>query len=233
MFHFIQTHSLFGLSLTVVAYAVSELVWRRFHNAALLHPVLIATVLVAGFLLAADVSYGSYLSQVSLLHEMLAVVIVLLAVPLYRQIGLLKNVGSPIAIALLVGSIIAITTALALPATFDAPREILATLVPKSSTTAVAVEIADSLGGIAGLTAVIVISSGVVGAVFGPGILDLVGVTDERARGLALGVASHGIGTARAFQISEVTGAFSTLGMILNAILTIALAPFVLIIFEL
>jgi putative effector of murein hydrolase len=103
--------------------------------------------------------------------------------------------------------------------------ELLATLAPRSATAAVAAGIAERLGGAPGLTVVVVISTGIFGAVLGPAILRSVGVVDDRAIGFALGVASHAIGTARAFQISEVAGAFSSLGMILNALLTIALAP--------
>jgi putative effector of murein hydrolase len=85
--------------------------------------------------------------------------------------------------------------------------------------------VSERLGGIAGLTAVIVISTGMFGGAFGPLILELGGVRDDRAKGFALGVASHAIGTARAFQISETAGAFASVGMILNALLTMALAP--------
>lgn len=171
------------------------------------------------------ISYDDYLRHAAPINETLALLIILLAVPLYRQFYLIRKSGGPLVAALAIGSTVAIVTALFLPAIGDASREIVATLAPKSATAAVAVEVANSQGGIAGLTAVIVISTGVFGAVFGPLILKLGGVHDERAVGFALGVASHGIGTARAFQISETAGAFASVGMILNALLTIALAP--------
>jgi putative effector of murein hydrolase len=127
-----------------------------------------------------------------------------------------------------VGSVVAIGTALALPLAAGADPALLATLAPKSTTAAVAVDIAQAQGGAIGMTAVIVISTGIFGAVFGPAILAASGVRDPRAVGFALGLGSHAIGTARAFQISDVTGSFASLGMILNAILTIALVPLVL-----
>jgi putative effector of murein hydrolase len=120
---------------------------------------------------------------------------------------------------------VALASALALPAVVGVGPDLVATIAPKSATTAVAVEVSDRLGGISGLTAVIVISTGIFGAAFGPLILELGRVKDDRAKGFALGVASHAIGTARAFQISETAGAFAGVGMILNALLTIALAP--------
>lgn len=221
----LQSHPLFGILVTIAAYVVAHAVWRRFDSPALLHPVLVATGFVALMLLGTGMSYDSYFAQASLLNEALAIVIVLLAVPLYRQFHLIMEAGGPLGAALIAGSVVALATALALPGAVGAADELLATLAPKSTTAAVAVEIAARLGGITGLTAVVVISTGIFGAVFGPAILAAVGVEDDRAKGFALGVASHAIGTARAFQISEVAGAFATLGMILNALLTIVLAP--------
>lgn len=221
-------HPLFGIALTCSLYLAADFLWRRFETPALLHPVLIAAACIAAILFATGFSYRTYAHQTLLLTEGLGVVIVLLAVPLTRQARLIARAGSPLAISLVVGSSVAVATALAAPAMLGASHEVMATLAPKSTTAAVAVEISARIGGAAGLTAVVVISTGVFGAIFGPAILDAVGVEDERARGFALGVASHAIGTARAFQISEVTGAFASLGMILNALLTIALVPVVM-----
>jgi predicted murein hydrolase (TIGR00659 family) len=224
----IQAHPIFGILATVAAYWLAATAWSRFGNPALLHPVLVATALLGIMLVVTGMDYGTYFRQSFLLNETLGLVIVLLAVPLYRQFGLISTAGTPLACALIAGSVVAIMTALVLPWYAGAADEVLATLAPKSTTAAVAVEITDRLGGISGLTAVIVISTGIFGAAFGPTILRLAGIDDERAAGFALGVASHAIGTARAFQISEVAGAFASLGMILNALLTIALVPLVL-----
>jgi putative effector of murein hydrolase len=189
--------------------------------------VLVATALVALLLVTTGLSYEVFFAQAYLLFEALGVVIVLLAVPLSRQLSLIANATYPVAIALIAGSIVAVLSALALPSAVGAGNELLATLAPKSAITAVAVEVAAKLGGVTGLTTVVVISTGIFGAVFGPAILQVVGIEDDRAKGFALGVASHAIGTARAFQISEVAGAFASLGMILNALLTIVLVPMV------
>jgi predicted murein hydrolase (TIGR00659 family) len=223
-----QSHPLFGVAATIVAYAIATQTWRRFGAPAVLHPVLVASAFVVGMLLATGMPYQTYFSQALLLNETLGVVIVLLAVPLYRQAGLIRTSGGPVMLALVAGSVMALATTLALPVLKGVGSGLLATLAPKSATAAVAVAIAERLGGAPGLTAVVVISTGIFGAVFGPAILRSIGVVDDRAIGFALGVASHAIGTARAFQISEVAGAFSSLGMILNALLTIALAPLAL-----
>jgi putative effector of murein hydrolase len=151
--------------------------------------------------------------------------VVLLAVPLCRQFGLIRRAGRSMGLALVIGSVVALSSALFLPVINGAAPILIATLAPKSATTAVAVEVTERIGGIPGLTAVIVISTGIFGAAFGPPIMEAAGIRDERAQGFALGVASHAIGTARAFQISEKAGVFASVGMILNALLTILLVP--------
>jgi predicted murein hydrolase (TIGR00659 family) len=222
--HF-EDHAFFSIVITSGAYVIAAAIWQKSGRCSVIHPVLVATLLVVALLLATGMSYRVYFRQAYLLNETLGVVVVLLAVPLYRQFPLIRASGLSIFIALLAGSLVALASALAVPAATGSASSILATLAPKSATAAVAVEIADRLGGTASLTAVVVISTGIFGAVFGPAILKAVRIRDDRAVGFALGVASHAIGTARAFQISETAGAFSTLGMILNAIITIALAP--------
>ena len=225
MLALIQQHPLLGILLTLATIAAATALWRRLGQPALLHPVLLATIAVAAFLLVTRTSYETYLKQAFLLNEALAVVIVLLAVPLVRQAALIARAGLPLSACLAAGSAVAIATALLLPTLVGASEDILATLAPKSATAAVAVQVAERLGGVAGLTAVVVISTGIFGAVCGPGLLAAAGVDDDRAKGFALGLASHAIGTARAFQISEIAGAFATIGMILNALLTMALVP--------
>lgn len=219
---------LFAIGITVAAYSAADALWQTSGRSSFLNPVLIATCLVAAVLLALEVSYEDYLRKAEPIDETLALLIVLLAVPLFRQFALIRQAGGPIGFALLVGSIVALAGALIYPVIDGAGTALLATLAPKSATTAVAVEITNQLGGIPGLTAVIVISTGIFGAAFGPSILVACRITDDRAKGFALGVASHAIGTARAFQISETAGAFASLGMILNGLLTILLVPLAL-----
>jgi predicted murein hydrolase (TIGR00659 family) len=224
----VKGHPLFGVCITVAAYAAADIVWRRAGRPALLNPVLVATALLGSLLVRLDISYERYLRQAEPINEMLALIVVLLAVPLCRQFGLIQTAGAPVGVALMAGSLAAIAAAMALPAMMMPETDLVATLAPKSTTTAVAVEIAARLGGAPGLTAVVVIATGVFGAAFGPAILAGGGIREERAVGFALGVASHAIGTARAFQISDRAGAFASLGMILNALLTMLLVPLAL-----
>ena len=220
-----QSQPLFAVCITVAAYAAAEALWRKSGQLTFLNPVLTTTTAVACLLLLLEISYDDYLRQAEPINETLALVIVLLAVPLCRQFLLIRSLGFPICLTLVAGSVVAIASAVALPAAIGVGDGMLATIAPKSATAAVAVEIADRLGGVPGLTAVIAISTGIFGAAFGPSILEAGGVHDDRAKGFALGLASHGIGTARAFQISETAGVFASIGMILNALLTILLVP--------
>lgn len=219
---------LFGIFITLASYAAAELVWRRLGRPAILNPVLTATAAIAAGLVLVGVPYATYLSQARLINEALSLVIVLLAVPLCRQYALISSTGFPIGFALAAGATVAFMSALALPVAAGADQMLLATLAAKSATTAVAVQIAEQFGGIPGLTAIIVIMTGIFGAVAGLALLEASGVQDERAKGFALGVASHGVGTALAFQISETAGTFASLGMILNSLLTIAAVPMIM-----
>ena len=219
---------LFGVGLTLLTYAVANILWEKARKNPFLNPVLVASAALALFLVALSISYEDYLLQAQPINETLAVIVVLLAVPLWRQFHLIRAACGPLLIALACGSVAALASTLLVPLINGADDVILATVAPKSATAAVAVQVSERLGGLAGLTAVIVISTGVFGAAFGPAILGRVGVADERALGFSLGVASHAIGTARAFQISETAGAFASLGMILHALAAVLLVPPVL-----
>lgn len=220
--------SVFGVALTLAAYVLAVDLHRRVGGAALLHPVIVAAVAVALLLVASGVSHERYFAQAYPLHAALGGFVVLLAVPLSRHAGLIRKSGAALGVALLVGAATALATALAWPVASGASPALVASLAQKSVTTAVAVQIAEGLGGVPGLTAIVVLATGVFGAAFGPPILSALRVTDERAVGFALGVASHAIGTARAFQISGACGSFATVGMILHACLMAALAPLLL-----
>lgn len=221
-------HPFFGLALTVGIYAVATLLYDRLGRPSILHPVLTSVAAVAAVLVATGLSYPAYFAQAAPLHNALAVFVVLLAVPLVRRLPLIRAAGLPVLIALVVGSVVAVATALAPPAGLGMEENVLASLAPKSATAAVAVGISERLGGIVGLAAMVAVLTGLFGAMVGPPVLAAAGVRDERAVGFAIGVAAHAIGTARAFQISETAGAFASLGMILNAVLTVALAPIAL-----
>ena len=222
---YLSATPLFHLTMTLVAFQVANFAFEKAGRNPLLNPVLGAVLLLVAMLLLTDTDYGTYFEGAQFVHFLLGPATVALAVPLYRQWHTLRRSAVAILASLIAGSFTAIVTAVATAWFFGGSLPILASLAPKSVTAPVAMAIAEELGGLPSLTAVLVITTGIIGAMFGPGILNLIGVKDWRARGLAMGTASHGIGTARALQVNETAGAFSGLAMGLNALATALLLP--------
>jgi predicted murein hydrolase (TIGR00659 family) len=216
---------LWPLALTLGAYAAAVLLWERQGRPAMLNPTLVAIALVALALLASGADRGAYRAGAQPIHLLLGPAVVALAVPLLRHGALLRARAAALAAALAVGSTATILLTLALAAWLGAGAATLVSLAPKSATTGVSMAISAQWGGIAALTAVVTILAGITGAVAGPALLDALRIQDPVARGFAIGIASHGIGTARAFQESEATGTAAGLAMGLNAVLTALLAP--------
>lgn len=222
---YLSATPLFHLTMTLVAFQVANFAFEKAGRNPLLNPVLGAVLLLVAMLLLTDTDYGTYFEGAQFVHFLLGPATVALAVPLYRQWHTVRRSAVAILASLIAGSFTAIVTAVATAWFFGGSLPILASLAPKSVTAPVAMAIAEELGGLPSLTAVLVITTGIIGAMFGPGILNLIGVKDWRARGLAMGTASHGIGTARALQVNETAGAFSGLAMGLNALATALLLP--------
>lgn len=216
---------LLGLTSTLLAYQGAYWLYRRGGMHPLLNPVLIAvSILVAGLTLTGT-RYQTYFDGAQFVHFLLGPATVALAVPLHAQLGNLRRLFLPLLAGLLAGGATAVVSAVGVGFLLGGSRQTLVSLAPKSVTTPVAMGIAEKLGGLPSLTAVLVVSTGVLGAVVAKGVLDMARVTDDGVRGFAIGVAAHGIGTARAFQVGEEAGAFSGLGMGLNALATALLLP--------
>ncbi|WP_306150008.1 MULTISPECIES: LrgB family protein [unclassified Roseibium] len=224
---YLSASPLLALTLTLVAYQFGFWIYRRAGFNPLLNPVLIAVVLLVSLLLVTDTQYSVYFEGAQFVHFMLGPATVALALPLYRQLERVRRSSVAILASLLAGSLTAAISAVGIAALFGASKETLVSLAPKSVTAPVAMGISEQLGGLPSLTAVLVILTGITGAALGPLLLNLMGVKDMAARGLAIGTASHGIGTARALQVSELAGAFSGLAMGLNALATAILLPLV------
>lgn len=219
---------LLWLTATLVAYVIGDAAARAAGGAPLVNPVLVAVILLAGVLWASGTPYPVYLEGAQFVHFMLGPVTVALAVPLHANLGQLRKAALPALAALLAGSLTAVVSALGVAMTFGVDFATLASLAPKSATAPVAIGVSETLGGSPTLTAVLVILTGLIGAVVATPLLNALGIRDWRARGFAVGVAAHGIGTARALQVNERAGAFAGIGMALNAVLTALLAPWAL-----
>ncbi len=219
---------LLWLTATLVAYGIGDACYRAANRLPLVNPVLIAVVLLGALLWLTATPYATYFEGAQFVHFLLGPATVCLALPLADNLPRLRRALLPVIAALLVGSVTAMASALAIARAFGADAALLAALAPKSATAPVAIGIAEGMGGQPTLTAVLVILTGITGAIIATPLLNLLRLKDWRARGFAVGVASHGIGTARAFQVHPTAGAFAGLGMALNAVLTALLAPVLL-----
>lgn len=222
---YLSASPLFHLTLTLVAFQAASWLFQRGGRNPLLNPVLGAVLIVVAVLLATGTDYATYFEGAQFVHFLLGPATVSLAVPLYRQWHRVRASALAIMVSLLCGSLTAIASAVGLAWLLGGAPEVLASLAPKSVTAPVAMAIAEELGGLPSLTAVLVIVTGIFGAMFGPMVLTLLRVRSWGARGLAMGTASHGIGTARALQVNETAGAFSGLAMGLNALATALMLP--------
>jgi len=222
---YLAASPLLGLTMTLVAYLVALQIYRRFRFHPCANPVLIAVVILIVALSITGTSYKTYFEGAQFVHFMLGPATVALALPLYKQWNNFRRAVLPLLLGLLAGSLTAMIVAVGLAYELGASREVMISMAPKSATTPIAMAIAERFGGQPSLTAVMVICTGIIGAVSAKFILNWLKIENHAVRGFALGVASHGIGTARALQISAEMGAFAGLGMGMNAILTALLAP--------
>ncbi len=223
---------LLWLTATLAAYAVGDACFRASGRRPFVNPVLIAVLLLAALLWLSGTPYQTYFEGAQFVHFLLGPATVALALPLWDNLGHVRRAALPMLAALLAGSTVAVVSALGLAVAFGIDGEVLASIAPKSATAPVALGISDRLGGSPTLTAVLVILTGIIGAIFATPLLNALRIRDWRARGFATGVAAHGIGTARAFQVHPTAGAFAGLGMGLNAVLTAFLAPLLLDLFR-
>ncbi|MCR6630737.1 MAG: LrgB family protein [Magnetospirillum sp.] len=222
---YLETSPLLGLTATLLAYQAAHWLWRRAGMTPLLNPVLISITLIAGFLMLTGVEYRTYFDGAQFVHFLLGPATVALAIPLYRQLRLLLRSAAAVVVGLLAGAVTAATTAMAVAWALGASDQTIRSLAPKSATSPIAMAVSEGIGGLPSLTAVLAILTGITGSVMAVWVLDRLKVTNEAARGLAMGTAAHGIGTARAIQLGEVTGAFSGLAMGLTAIATTIVVP--------
>lgn len=216
---------LLWLTMTMVAYLIAYRIYTAGGSNPLLNPVAIAVALLIVLLLITDTSYETYFAGAQFVHFLLGPATVALAVPIYRQRKKLAVLWLPISVALVAGILSAVLSALGVAAALGADKGTLVSLAPKSVTAPVAMGIADNLGGHPSLTAVLVVVTGILGAVMGTTLFRWLKIRNDSAKGIAMGVTSHGIGTARAFQVSEEMGAFSGLAMALSALVAAMLLP--------
>lgn len=222
---YLAASPLLALTMTLVAYQIGAWLYRKAGMHPLLNPVLTAVMAIAAVLLLTGTSYETYFEGAQFVHFLLGPATVALAIPLYRQVEHVKRSGAAILASIVAGSLTASISAVVITWALGGDRVTILSIASKSVTAPVAMGITEQLGGLPSLTAVLVILTGIFGASVGPLFLDLLRIRDWRARGLAIGTAAHGIGTARALQVNELAGAFSGIAMGLNALATAILLP--------
>jgi predicted murein hydrolase (TIGR00659 family) len=216
---------LLWLTVTLLVYAITDAVSQATQRHPLANPVLHAMWIIAAFLLLTGTSYTTYFGGAQFVHFLLGPATVALAVPLYENRKVVISAILPMLAALVMGCVTAIVSVVLLAEAAGLPRTVVLSLAPKSVTAGVAMGISESLGADPSLTAVATVLTGIMGAIIVTPLMNRIGITDFRARGFAVGLASHGIGTARAFQVDAVAGVFAGIAMSLNALVTSLLVP--------
>lgn len=218
------TTAIFFIALTLLVYFSMNLLYIRWHYSFLM-PALTTTFVIVMFLLLADVSYDIYMIGGQWIDQLLGPAVVSLAIPLYKQRKLLFDNLVPILSGILVGVVVGMSTGIALAKLFSFSQMLLLSILPKSITTPVAMEVAEQIGGIPSLAAVFVMIAGFSGNIFGPAFLKLFRIDSPIGRGIGLGASAHGIGTAKALEYGAQEASVSSVAMSLSAVFGSLLAP--------
>ncbi len=215
---------LFGITLTLVTYLLSQKLYRRVGQV-WANPVLVSIVSIIMLLQLFDLEYRDYARGGDILVFLLGPSVVALAIPLYQRREEIWKRKRPIMMGVFAGSLASILSACGLAWILGGSREVILSLAPKSVTTPIAISIVEKIGGIAPLTAALVVLTGCIGAVCGPEFCKRIGITSPVATGLAVGTSAHGIGTARMLEVDRLSGAVSGLAIGLNGLMTTFLLP--------
>lgn len=223
---YLSASPLLWLTVTLLVYQLAFVAYRRTGMHPFSNPVALSIIVLGSLLWLTGTPYARYFEGAQFVHFLLGPATVALAVPLFQQLARVRRLWLPMTGALVVGTLAATFTAIGVGWAMGASRSTIASLAPKSVTAPVAMAISEQIGGLPTLTAVLVVCTGILGAATARQVLDLLKIDDPTVRGFALGTAAHGIGTARAFMVSEETGAFAGLAMGLCALFSAAALPF-------
>ena len=220
MKEFLSESIIFGAVLSLAAYEIGLLMKKKF-KLAILNPLLIGTICVIGFLLIFRIDYEEYNEGAKYISYLLTPATVCLAVPLYEQLSLLKKNFMAVAVGILSGVLASLVSVLALAKLFDLNHQQYVTLLPKSNTTAIGMGVSEELGGLVTITVAVIVITGILGNVIAEFICKIFKIHEPIAKGLALGTASHAIGTAKAMEMGQIEGAMSSLAIAVAGLLTV------------
>lgn len=218
---------IFGVAITIIIFSFSKRLNEKF-NTPILNPVLISVIFIIGFLSIFKLDYTIYNNGGKIISFFLGPATVVLAVPLFKQIRLLLDNFLPIMIGILLGSISGIVSIIFLSKIFNLEDILMYSLLPKSTTSAIAMDISNSIGGNPSITIGFVIITGVFGYIVGPSILKIIKIDNKIAKGISMGTAAHVIGTAKSLEMGEIEGAMSSLAIGVAGLMTVFLAPIIL-----
>lgn len=216
----------FGMFISVFAYIIG--IWlKKKLKWGILNPLLVAVVLVIAFLVGTGISYEEYNEGASYISYFLTPATVCLAIPLYKQLELLKKNFAAVMIGITSGVLASAVSIFVMSLLFQLDHVYYVSLLPKSITTAIGMGVSEEAGGIVTITIVAIILTGIFGNIIGEAWFKLVGIKEPIAKGLALGTASHAIGTAKALELGEVEGAMSSLSIAVAGLMTVVAVPLV------
>lgn len=222
---------LFGILISMLAFQVGCVLYKITRNSAL-NPVLVGIVLVIIFLHYTGIDFETYNRGGDFISFFLGPATVVLAVPLYKKINLLKSNAAPILAGISIGTFAGISSIILLSRLLGLDDIISRSLVPKSVTTPIGMEVSRQIGGLPSVTVSAIIITGIIGAVFGPSVCRIFNIKDKVARGIAIGTSSHALGTTKAVEMGETEGAMSGLAIGLAGLVTVGLAPLLVRLFE-
>ncbi len=217
---FIEVSAYVGVTISLVSYFFGMLLKKKL-KLAIFNPLLISVVFTIAFLVVTDTSYTAYESGAGFLSWLLTPATISLAIPLYEQLELLKKYRKAIALGILTGVLTSLLCVLAICLLFGLSHTEYVTFLPKSVTSAIGMGISEELGGYVSITVAVIIITGILGNMMSPFILRTFHITEPIAKGIAIGTSSHAIGTAKAMEMGEVEGAFSSLSIVIAGLMTV------------
>lgn len=214
----------FGLFISLIAFEIGLIIYRK-TKFPLFNPLLIAIIIVIGFLKIFNIDFDTYNKSGQFINMFLGPATIVLAVPLYKQFELLKKNLVPILIGITIGSLVGILSIISISVFLKLDSIITISLLSKSVTTPIGIEITKQLGGLTPVTVLAIIISGIVGAIVAPTVCKVFKITNPVAIGVGIGTASHAVGTSKALEIGETEGAMSSLSIGIAGVITVFLAP--------
>ena len=220
----ISNNMFFGVFISLIAFEIGLFIYKK-TKLAIFNPLLIATILIICFLKIFNIDFDTYNKGGQFINIFLGPATIVLAVPLYKNLNLLKENFLPIFFGILVGSLVSVLSVISISIFLGLDNSLTISLLSKSVTTPIGIEITNSLGGTSSITVLAIVLSGIIGAIVGPTVFKILKINNPISRGISLGTASHAVGTSKALEIGEQEGAMSSLSIGVAGIITVFLAP--------